>query len=127
MITRSQEALDLEAERKKVRREAKSTRKYTAPTQDEAKAPIGDDAKSNSWPRLPSTQPSTPKKRDFSDTSFGNRSTETTPTKLVSPESSIQYLQDTLVRDVIDAVFGRPYVPVTWPRGRKKMRLVYDP
>ena len=124
MITRSQEALDLEADRKKVLREAKSARKYASLTQGEA--PIDDDVQSESSPRWPGTLPSTPKKRDFTDTSFENRSAETTPKRLVSPEVHIQYLQDTLVRDVIDAVFGTS-VPIKWPRGRKKMRLVYDP
>lgn len=124
MITQSQEALELEADRKKVLREAKSTRKYASLTQDEA--PVGDEVRPDSSPRWPDNPPSTPKKRDFTSTSFENKSAETTPKRLVSPEVHIQYLQDTLVRDVIDAVFGTS-VPIKWPRGRKKMRLVYDP
>jgi len=126
MITRSQEALDFEAERKMILRDAKTTRKYASLTQDNTPI-ISDDVQSILSPHGPSTLSNTPKKRDFSSTSFEDRSAQSTPKKLVSPESNIQYLQDTLVRDVIDAVFCRPYVPVKWPRGRKNMRLVYEP
>ena len=67
------------------------------------------------------------KKRDFSDTSFGTRSTETTPSKLSKPESSIQNLQNTLVYDVLDAIYGAAFIRVPWARGRKNMRLNYEP
>jgi hypothetical protein len=122
LIQRSQEAIDREAERNKAKREAKTARK---PTKDETS--IGDDVQSTSDPPSSSTMPCTPHKRHISETSFGSRSTETTPTKMESPEKNVQYLQDTLVREVIDAVFGPPYVHVKWPRGRTKLRLAYDP
>jgi hypothetical protein len=84
------------------------------------------DASESSLPRYPSTLPSTPQKRTTSDTSFGTHSTESTPTKLVKPETDIQQLQNDLVRDVLSAVYGRFYAGVTWPRGRK-LNLCYEP
>src|SRR5271156_2874573 len=66
LIQQSQEAIDREAERNKAKREAKPARTNMSPTKD--KAPIGDDVQSASasGPRLPSTLPSTPQKRNFS-------------------------------------------------------------
>jgi hypothetical protein len=78
-----------------------------------------------SLPRQPSTLPSTPQKRNTSDTSFGTRSTETTPTKLVKPETDVQHLQNDMVADVLDSLYGRDYIKVDWPRGRK-LNLCYE-
>ena len=80
-----------------------------------------------SAPRQPNTLPSTPQKRNISDTSFGPRSTNTTPTKLIKPESSIQDLQNTLVREVRGAIYHAAVIRMPWPRGRTNMRLVYQP
>jgi len=124
MVSKSKEAIEREVERNQILARAKLSRKTVSPAQDEA--PSGDDVQSPSTPRLPSTLPSTPQKRSLSGTTNGTRSTGSTPTKLVKPEKDIQWLQDTLAADVIMAIFERPYIPVTWARGRK-MNLIYEP
>lgn len=75
------------------------------------------DASDPSSPRQSSTLPSTSQKRNISDTSFGTRSTETTPTKLIKPETDIQHLQDILVANILRVLYGKLHVKVTWPRG----------
>jgi len=102
----------------------KTVRKGVSPTKD--KTSIGDDVQSASDPPSSSIMPCTLYKRHISETSFRSKSTETTSTKMESPEKNVQYLQDTLVCEVIDAVFSPPYIHVKWPRGRTKMRLAYD-
>ena len=121
MVSESDEAIKREAERNRILAQAKLARKTA---QD--KAPSGDDVQSPSAPRLPSTLPSTPQKRNLSGTSNGDRSTHSTPTKLAKPEKDIQWLQDKLADEVIMAIFERPYIPVTWARGRN-MNLIYEP
>jgi hypothetical protein len=55
-------------------------------------------------------------KRKISDTSFGSRSNETTPLKLVQAEVKVQALQDTFIKTIINNLwFGE--VPVFWVRG----------
>lgn len=80
-----------------------------------------------SGPRIPSTSSiaQTPTKRKISETSFGTRSTETTPTKLVSAEANIQNLQDAIVRDVIVGLYGTG-VPIKWARNRDGMGIKYQ-
>jgi hypothetical protein len=57
-------------------------------------------------------------KRKVSETSFGTRSTETTPAKLDHPEAKVQSLQDTFVHTIIAKVWwGR--VDITWAQGRR--------
>jgi hypothetical protein len=122
MVSESKEAIEREAARNQILARAKLSRKTASPAQDEA-----NDVQSPSAPRLPSTLPSTPQKRNLSGTSNGNRSTSSTPTKLVKPEKDIQWLQDTLATEVIKAIFEKPYIPVTWARGRTRMNLIYEP
>jgi len=70
-------------------------------------------------PRLPSTISVTPQKRNVSDSSFGTHSTDTTPTKWVKPEASIQHLQNLLVSEVLFHLH-RGKVPINWVRGRPR-------
>jgi hypothetical protein len=73
----------------------------------------------------------TPQKRKVSETesetSYGKLSTETTPSKLTSPEVNIQNLQNQLVYDVLDALYHVTAVPVSWARNRESMRIKYEP
>jgi hypothetical protein len=64
-------------------------------------------------------------KRKISDTSFGLRSTETTPPKLAKPEASVQDLQNKFVETIINKVW-RGQIDVPWAQGRK-MFLDYYP
>lgn len=76
----------------------------------------------------PSTVPNpvTPtRKRKVSQTSYGKTFTDSTPSRLTSPETHIQEVQNSLVRDVIDALYDRPAVPVSWARNRESMTLRY--
>ena len=125
LIQRSEEAILREAERSKEAREGKAARKIQTST-PKNKDPVPIQMQSVAGPRAPNTGSSTPQKRNFSDTSFGTRSTETTPTKLVKPEPSIQDLQGVLVRDVLNALYVIPRVPVPWARGRTNMFLSYE-
>jgi hypothetical protein len=79
----------------------------------------------SSLPRHPVTTPSITQKRSLSNTSFEPRSTESTPIKLVKPETDIQQLQNDLVGDVLSALYGKVHIKVTWPRGRK-LNLCYE-
>jgi len=76
-----------------------------------------------SLPRLPTTIPATPQKRNVSDSSFGTHSTETTPTKWVKPEASIQHVQINLVEDVLFSLY-RGNVPISWARGRRRLPFI---
>ena len=77
--------------------------------------------------RGPSTSPITvtPVKRKASESSFGKRSTETTPSKTFSPEANIQILQSQLVYDVLDALYYDTAIPVAWVRNREIMMIKY--
>ena len=57
------------------------------------------------------------KKRKVSETSFGNISTETTPTKLKQPEPNVQSLQDTFVNRLINKLWDGQ-VGIPWAQGR---------
>ena len=76
----------------------------------------------------PSTPPIpvTPQKRKVSDTSFGKISAEGTPSKLKSPETNIQNVQNQLVYDVLEALYDVPAVPVSWAENRESMRITYE-
>jgi hypothetical protein len=79
--------------------------------------------------RGPNTLPTTatPTKRKVSETTFGTQSTETTPTKMTSPEASIQNLQNQLVNEVLLALYHNVAVPVSWAKNRKFMQIRYTP
>jgi hypothetical protein len=64
-------------------------------------------------------------KRNFSDTSFGAESTETTPTKLTQPEAHVQSLQNTFVNVIMRRLWSRGQLDVPWAEGRQ-MFLTYD-
>jgi hypothetical protein len=70
-----------------------------------------------SQPRFPTSYESMPNKRKVSDTSFGTRSTETTPAKLDHPEAKVQSLQDTFVQSIIAKVWWGQ-VDIAWAQGR---------
>ena len=71
-----------------------------------------------SQPRFPTSYESMPNKRKVSDTSFGTRSTDTTPAKLDHPEAKVQSLQDSFVHAIISRVWwGRVDIP--WVQGRR--------
>jgi len=77
--------------------------------------------------RGPSTSPITvtPVQRKASESSFGKRSTETTPSETFSPEANFQNLQSQLVYDVLDALYHVNAIPVSWVRNSEIMRIKY--
>jgi len=78
----------------------------------------------NTQPRFPiSFEGTLDNKRKVSDTSFGSRSTETTPTKLDHPEAKVQSLQDRFVSTIIAKVWWGK-IDITWAQGRH-MFLTY--
>ena len=85
-------------------------------------------ADANPPPSTPQMQPAEfplapTNKRKISNTSFGTRSTETTPTKLLQPEAKVQSLQNTFVKIIINTLWlGKVDVP--WVKGRH-MFLTY--
>lgn len=125
MNQRSLESATREAAKLQEAREAKIARKSVIQGSSKQITVSKDDAPDSSLRRYPVTLPSTPQKRNISDTSFGTRSTESTPTKLVKPETDIQQLQNDLVGDVLEALYDKVHVKVTWVRGRK-LNLCYE-
>ena len=85
-------------------------------------------ADANPPPSTPQMQPAEfplapTNKRKISNTSFGTRSTETTPTKLLQPEAKVQSLQNTFVKIIINSLWlGKVDIP--WVKGRH-MFLTY--
>ena len=77
-----------------------------------------------SEPRFP-TSFETPQtnKRNISETSFGSRSTESTPKKLIQAEAKVQSLQNAFVNDIINTLWDG-WVKLYWVKGRR-MRLQY--
>ena len=119
LTQRSQEAHDRDTEQALLARIAKSQRE-TDPPSTSAGTP---ETPAGSLPRLPSTIYVTPQKRNVSDSSFGTHSTETTPTKWVKPEASIQHVQINLVEDVLFSLY-RGNVPISWARGRRRLPFI---
>jgi hypothetical protein len=78
-------------------------------------------------PRFPQSfeTPANPNKRNFSDTSFGTKSTETTPTKLTQPEAHVQSLQNTFVNIIMRTIWSAGQINIPWAEGRR-MFLTYD-
>ena len=62
--------------------------------------------------------PVTPQKRKVSETSFGSRSTHTTPTKFLAPEPRVQSLQDYFVGELLRSLGDHS---ITWARGRDRL------
>jgi hypothetical protein len=122
---KSPESAAREAAKLREAKEAKVTQKSDGPGPLKSITISKLDTADSPLPRQPSTFASTPQKRNISDTSFGTRSTETTPTKLAKPETDIQELQNDFVKDVFRALYGKRRVKVEWPRGRK-LNLCYE-
>ena len=77
-----------------------------------------------SQPRFPLSFDEVSNKRKISQTSFGTRSTETTPNKLQQPEAKVQSLRNTFVKRIINKLwFGKISIP--WARNRY-MFLTYN-
>ena len=74
-------------------------------------------------PRYPSSVQITDK-RKVSDTSFGTRSTESTPNRLVHPETKVQSLQNKFVEAIIYWLWDGQ-IPLPWVNGRH-MFLTYS-
>jgi len=76
-----------------------------------------------SQPRFPQSYHAIDSKRKLSETSFGTRSMETTPVKLVQAEAKVQSLQNTFVKTIINKLWlGKVDIP--WAKGRH-MFLTY--
>lgn len=71
----------------------------------------------------PPVTATTTTKRKVSDSSFGTKSTENTPTKLVHPEAKVQSLQDIFVSTVLKKLWWG-HINVDWAKGRH-MILTY--
>ena len=69
---------------------------------DSENEPPGPETPLYSSPRFPTSYETPDDKRKVSDTSFGTRSTETTPHKLIQPETGVQSLQNAFVTDIIN-------------------------
>jgi hypothetical protein len=76
-------------------------------------------------PRYPTNIETPANKRNFSDTSFGNRSTETTPKKLSQLEAKVQSLQNTFVTTMINKLWLGS-IDMPWVKGRR-MFMTYAP
>lgn len=71
----------------------------------------------SSQPRFPHSYDTPDSKRKISETSFGTRSTETTPIKLVHPEANVQSLQNKFVDAIIEELWSGG-IDVPWVQGR---------
>jgi hypothetical protein len=67
--------------------------------------------------RFPSSFETLDNKRKISETSFGTRSTESTPNKLVQAEAKFQSLQNILVETIIDRLWSGQ-IDIPWIQGR---------
>ena len=74
-------------------------------------------------PRLPLSYQTPDNKRKISETSFGTRSTETTPNKLMHPEAKVQSLQNKFVDAIINRLWWGQ-IDIDWAKGRH-MFLTY--
>ena len=112
-----------------MKRRRNKTENFKAASTIDSVTPAGSttsQAGSHSVSSQPDSYPVTPHKRKESDTSFGTRSTETTPKRMKKPETHIQNLQSTLVDDVLEAIEKRNFIKVEWPRNRV-LHLTYEP
>ena len=74
-------------------------------------------------PRLPNAIETPDNKRKISETSFGTRSTESTPNKLVHAEAKVQSLQTKFVDSIINKLWSGK-IDIPWVQGRH-MFLTY--
>ena len=74
-------------------------------------------------PSFPTSYETPNNKRKVSETSFGTRSTETTPNKLVHSEAKVQALQNVFVYTMINEIW-LGIIGISWVKGRK-MFLTY--
>jgi hypothetical protein len=130
LITHSAEAIDI------IRSKKHST---SSSPKKKAKVSKGDDVEESiplselspvptapaRYPVDASSSPATPKKRIFSNESYGSSSTETTPLKIIHPEPLTQSLQNSLIGILIYQVWLGG-AKVQWARGRR-MYLDYRP
>ena len=100
IVLRTQETIDRETGIAKEERASKSAVKLNPPVISSVGHPLlRHDSSAAHEPKL-KTSPSTPQKRNVSDTSFDNRPPNTTPQKLKKPETHVQHLQNTLISDI---------------------------
>jgi len=129
LITQSAEAIDLI--RTKAQYTSSSPKKKARVSRDDD---IDDEqilelpplpAAPSHYPAIADVSTPTPKKRIFSNESYGSSSTETTPLKITHPEPLTQALQNSLIGILIYQVwFGG--AKVQWVR-RRRMYLDYRP
>jgi hypothetical protein len=106
IVLRTQETIDCETEIAKEERAAKAALKLNYPIISDVNVRLKhDDSSTALGPGKPKTSPSTPQKRNVSDTSFGSRSLNTTPKKLKKPETHVQHLQNMLVSEIFEALY----------------------
>lgn len=74
-------------------------------------------------PRLPNSFETPDNKRKISNTSFGTRSTESTPNKLIHAEAKVQSLQTKFVDTIINKLWSGK-IDIPWIQGRH-MFLTY--
>lgn len=113
--TNSEESYERERKKVKTTTYIPSSELYPAVSESTSERPV---TPQFSQPRLPSSfeTPDT-SKRKTSETSFGTKSTETTPHKLDHPEAKVQSLQDKFVTTIItDLWWGQVNIP--WAQGR---------
>jgi hypothetical protein len=76
-------------------------------------------------PRYPSNIETPTNKRNVSDTSFGRRSTDTTPKKLSQLEAKVQSLQNTFMTTMVNKLWLGS-IDMPWVKGRY-MCMTYSP
>lgn len=115
--TDSQEAHERDVEKRK---QATTIRASDEPISDSTTQPT---TPPYSRTRVPNSFETPDNKRKISETSFGTRTTESTPNKLVHAEAKVQSLQNTFVQTIINELwFGKIVIP--WAQGRH-MFLTY--
>lgn len=131
--TDSQESLERIARRSKRRTMAMdSSSTSKTPEHPPHPLPISNESTSSSVdrsttpvetvPRFPTDFQTPDTKRKISQTSFGEQSTETTPVKLVHPETKVQNLQNKFADLIVISLFEME-IPIRWAKGRK---MFYD-
>lgn len=118
--TDSQESQDLKAEKGKRIATIRTINASDELTSDTLGRPI---TPPYTEPRFPISFETPDNKPKISETSFGTRSTESTPNKLVHAEAKVQSLQNIFVQTIINELwFGKVVIP--WAQGRH-MFLTY--